>query len=550
MALPRIAPSILLFLLATGAASSAPAVPAPENAKATSANETIGMVTETTIGPEGTVLLRTLTPGGDLPSNMDPLQPLEPLGALRGVNTYLWVDRNHQNAIAERVAISGNGQYGFAGWWLNSKRVSLYSILGDEIPEWSRPMIADFQIDVDANLSGDRLTATARGDSLYVLTSASSDPLYSHQYTPPLVGYRTSVSNSGNSYMSGGGNPDGTSGEVYVYDGTGILRFKTQITAPPEGVFMSADGLVAAANVRGYVKVWDAMTGALRDSIPISGETQTPAVLSGDGGRLVTGGFSHVVRVYEWNGSEYVQLWGYNMPGVTWTTAVAISEDGSTVAAGGWSVAGLYSGRVVIFDISSSTPLWTDSSFGDWVASVSLSANGQTLAAGSWGRYDGTVGTVVSVYSRSSAIPTDTITDDGVTGVGSCMCVDISRDGHYLMAGGKAVHAREFGSGGWAMAMELADPAGISDGTALPRFVASPNPFTGSVRIDLAAGTTAPSGPVSIFAADGRLVRTFSRESADRGWIWDGTDASGSAVSAGAYFLRSEAGSLRLVRVR
>jgi hypothetical protein len=51
------------------------------------------------------------------------------------------------------------------------------------------------------------------------------------------------------------------------------------------------------------------MTGALRDSIPIPGETQAAAVLSGDGGYLVTGGFNRTVNLYQWNGSDYAPAW-------------------------------------------------------------------------------------------------------------------------------------------------------------------------------------------------------------------------------------------------
>jgi len=52
----------------------------------------------------------------------------------------LWVDRNHQAAIAAHTAISGNGMWIQAGWWLNNERTSLYRTLGTNTPNWSYPM--------------------------------------------------------------------------------------------------------------------------------------------------------------------------------------------------------------------------------------------------------------------------------------------------------------------------------------------------------------------------------------------------------------------------
>ncbi|MBM3318650.1 MAG: WD40 repeat domain-containing protein, partial [Candidatus Eisenbacteria bacterium] len=401
----------------------------------------------------------TQAPGAPLLCAEDGTSPGMP--SRGGSNEYLWLDTSHLNAIAEEVAITGDGAFGIVGWWLNNERTALYEVSGDNLPEWTRAMpLADFQIRVDADEAGNALVSTARNDSLYVFSAASPQPLHTGWYTDPRVGYGCAVSAGGDTYASVGGHPPGTAGgEIRVYDGGGALRFKAMLSANPEGVAVSADGLVAAANTRTHVKVWDAVTGALRDSVAIPGETQVAAVLSGDGGVLVTGGFSRRVWVHEWDGSDYVQAWSYLIPSTTWISALGISRDGSTIAVGTWT--NQNGGQVLVFDRTISTPLWTDAGYGDWVAEVALTPDGGRIAAASWGRLGGSFGPIVSVYERRSATPIYTLGDDAIAGVGSCFSVDISADGTAVLAGGKAVHAREMGSGGWVMAIDLGDPAGL-----------------------------------------------------------------------------------------
>ena len=131
---------------------------------------------------------------------------------------------------------------------------------------------------------------------------------------------------------------------------------------------------------------------------------------------------------------------------------------------------------MVVYNRTSATPIWTDASFGDEVQSVAVTPDGRKIAAASWGRRGGTIGNVISVYERDSSIPLWTIGDDAIAGVGSCMSVDLSENGCFLLAGGKAVHAREFGTGGFVMAIDVASTAGIPDIGGAPALTAGPRP--------------------------------------------------------------------------
>lgn len=453
----------------------------------------------------------------------------------------LWIDRDHQGGIAEQVAIAGNGQVGVAGWWLNSARVALYRVPGGSgAPEWSHPLaLADRAIAVDANAEGDRITSAARGESLLVFEAASPDPLFADWFAPPYLACACAVSDDGTTFAGAAEDPSGPAGEVRVYSGaTGALRFVRALTAKPEGLCVSGDGRFVAANTRGYVKVWDAITGASRDSLAIPGETAIPAVLSDDGVYLVTGGFAKTVRLYRWNGADYVQSWAHTIPGTTRVTALAISRDGTTIVAGTWTNPD--EGQVVVYNRTSPDPIWTDASFGDQLASVAVTPNGQRIAAASWGRLGGSAGSVISVYERATPIPRWTVLDDALAGVGSCMSIDVSESGGFVLAGGKAVHARETGSGGFVLALDIRNPAGVADLGAAPALTVWPNPFRGSLHI---GGVPATDRRVSIWSADGRLVR-----SVDGAW-WNGRDDAGRDVPVGVYFVRHDGATCAPVRV-
>jgi len=507
-----------------------------------------GVVQETVLDPAGRVLVRTLTPAPGLPEFPSANAP-----AYRGATDYLWLDTAHGAAIAADVAITGDGAFGCAGWWLNNKRTSLYAMSDDNVPEWERLMPAvEFQIRVDANRA-DRIATTGRADSLYVFDVGSNVPVASQWFEPGHVGQYSAISADGGTYAAVAGVPSGV-GAIYVYDGvTGVLRFTGPLTGTLHGLTLSADGRFAAATTRTSVKIFDTTTGALRDSVAIAGETQIGSALSGDGRYLVTGGLARIVRAYEWNGTDYEQIWLDAIGGTTWATALAISDDGSTVAAGAW--VNPSGGHVVLYDISSGIPLWVDTSYGDWISDLDLTPDGGLLVASSWGDLDTTEGNVVSVYERSSALPIHAIPDDAVFGVGSAESVAISDDGTKVIAGGKSVHARLLGDGGFVMAIDLLDPTAVETAGALggSAWRVLPNPFVEGTRIEASRQLSSPH--LDVVAVDGSLVRRLERNGlGDTTWSWDGRDDRGEQVPTGVYYIRSEADRLdepmRIVRIR
>ncbi len=370
----------------------------------------------------------------------------------------LWVDRNHQNAIAQHTSIAGNGMWIQAGWYLNNERTSLYRTLATSTPDWTFPMTnVDFFISVDVSMTGSGIGVLARGESCYGFNSSSPAPLW--VYTLSGVNFSSSaqgpticVNDDGTVYAAAG--IQGGLGKLLLLDeyGDTIRTMNFNPTRGIYGVDMANDASVICVSTYDAVYVFN-YDGTRRDSIFNYG--QTCAKISGDGAYLVRGDFYASVYLYHWNGTSYVLRW-QNNTGHPWVTALAISEDASTIMAGTYSYSPSNAGKVLLYDSSSATPLWQYTQYGDYVCSCALTQNGSRGVAGSWGQYNATFGDVLTVFDRGSATPIFQLLDD-IDEPGSIFSVDIAKDGSFITAGGKAVHARAMGNGGEVYAIRMLD---------------------------------------------------------------------------------------------
>jgi hypothetical protein len=374
----------------------------------------------------------------------------------------LWVDRSHQNAIAQHTAIAGNGMWIQAGWYLNNERTNLYRTLGTATPTWSFPMpTADWFISTDVSMNGGDIGTLADGEACYSFSSASAAPKWSYSLPPGFdfssssQGPTISVTDDGSVYAALA--RGSSEGRLFLFDQNGDT-IRTISFNPNSGIYgidMANDGSVICVSTYYAIYVFNA-DGSRRDSIANYG--QTAAKISGDGTYVVKGDFYTRVYLYRWNGSSYDLVWQC-FTGHPWVTAVAISDDGSTIMAGTYQYSPANTGKVLLFDSSSATPLWQYTQYGDYVASCALSEDGARAVAGSWGQYNATFGDVLTVFDRSSATPIFQLLDD-IDEPGSVFSVDISKDGSFITAGGKAVHAREMGNGGEVYAMRMLDALG------------------------------------------------------------------------------------------
>lgn len=375
----------------------------------------------------------------------------------------LWVDRNHQYAVAENVRISDDGMYIVAGWWLNNERVSLYRTTGNEFPVWfySTPT-AQWQIYTGISQNGNSISAQSNGTPLYKWNKQNQIPEWTYEYTGGLIvaGRKTTaVSFDGTTVASIASG--GATGRLFVFDApTGNLLYTADFdpTNGLYGVDISDDGSVVCVTTYNMIYVYE--NGNLRETIPHYG--QTDARIDGTGNHLVRGDFQGYVRVYEWNGSNYNLLWQAYIGG-PWVTGVDISRDGSTIMAG----TGYSNGTVYMWDISSSTPLWSYQnygSYGAYIYEVALSGDGSRGIVASWGDTASTGNFyVITVHDKNSATPIIGVTRNQEPG--SIFSCDISDDGTFATAGGKAVHAYVGGNGGEVYAIIVGSAPSLNVGT-------------------------------------------------------------------------------------
>ncbi len=388
----------------------------------------------------------------------------------------LWVDRDHQNAIAEHVAISGNGAWIQAGWYLNNERTSAYYTFGTSTPSWTFPLSSSQGfIPVDLSQNGDDIGVCTPGEPLS--SFGSTGPIPKWRYPPP-PGYKIVTSFQGSSV---GVSEDGTiyalltqndaEGRLYIFNSSGdtIRSIGFDPNSGIYGLDLSDDGSVFCITTYRAIYVFN-IDGTRRDSLYHYG--QTVAKISGDGNYLVRGDFNSHIVLYRYNGTNYETVWT-DYATHPWITAVAISGDGSTIMAGTFAYSPTYAGMVLMYDSSSAQPLWSYDQYGDMVSNCALSSDGQRGVAGSWGQYNGTFGDVITVFVKDSANPLLQVLDD-IDESGSIFSVDISDDGSFITAGGKAVHAREWGNGGEVYAIRILDSLNLDVGVSK---INIPGPF-------------------------------------------------------------------------
>jgi len=371
----------------------------------------------------------------------------------------LWVDRNHLYAIANDMAITGDGQYIQSGWWLNNMRLSNYRTAGNSTPVWVAPFPnAQWMISVGSSFSGDAISAANSSLPAQAWSKDSPLPKWSVNYPsgmPPGLGEAVSKDGSKVAFVG----IQGGVATLYMFDVQTGDTLYTRTFGAPNGlagiggggencVDISADGSVVCASGYDTVVVWRSGVRAAA----IYNYSQVQAKISGNGNRVVLGSFSSYLATYEWSGSAYVLHWtAYTSE--PWVCAVAISADGSTVSA----ITGYNGGRAYAYDWSSSTALWTYGNFGSYGAMGSgagISSNGGYLIFSNWGDTLAT-GTfdVCAVFQRSSGTPIFEITRNDEPG--SLFACAISDSGTFATAGGKAVHAYMMGNGGEVYAIQV-----------------------------------------------------------------------------------------------
>ena len=363
-------------------------------------------------------------------------------------------------AIANVTELNSDGTLPLTAWGLNNMRVSRYTD-ANNIPMWEHSTVP-YDPNVDVSDDGSIIAAT-QGTDFYLLDNLTGAVKYQMTMPDTLYATQISVSRDGSQVVflaEAFGN--GTVAVAFALDLSGVTPVVDWTLEVPKneignwaGVNFSASGNRVVINGRNHIYVLDPADGYVIWDRFVD-NTEAPAVISGDGSVIVTADNSGFVqtRIFDSVTVEYDLLWQYRVPVgayTNWASSVDISADGNTIVAGTLLFySASYDGSIIAFDtFGGGTPKWVYTGAGDLVDDIALSDDGKVCAAVTWGDL---------AHARPDLFVFDVQTGGlayEFVSPGSFFTVDISHDGQRVFAGGKAVHAREFGSGGLAYLVQV-----------------------------------------------------------------------------------------------
>ena len=365
-----------------------------------------------------------------------------------------WTSDLGTNAIANTVALNNDADVDVTAWGLNNMRVSKYTN-ENNTPNWefsTNPV--DPNIDV-AKL-GEYISVTA-GTDFYIFDTTGTQ-LFDYTLPDSFYASFAGISRDGSwAVFLASSQGSSTTSRAYGVDVSGgsptiawTIDVPTTEIGNWTGVNFAANSSKVVINGRYHIYVLNQSDGSLIWD-GFADNTESPVVISGDGNVIVSADNSGFVKTLVYNSSSgnYEQIWQYKIPptdGFTnWASSVGISANGNTIVAGTLMFyTSHYDGWVIAFDTyGNGTPKWIYSGAGDLVDDIAVSDDGRVAAAATWGDLNQTNRNDLLVFDVETGQMTYQVTTPG-----SFFTCDISPDGKKVFAGGKAVHAREFGNGG------------------------------------------------------------------------------------------------------
>ena len=372
--------------------------------------------------------------------------------------TFVQID-DDADAIARYCSISGDGKYIFVNWMLNYERVSLYhSCLSPGIPPiWEQNASEEFQGQVGISSDGSIISAGELNKG-YEWKKYSNTPLNVYELgSNNMRGAKTSRDNSKVLYLSY--NSGKGKGKISVYDAESYaLLWEYEFDRYPQGFDCTPHGDTVAVSTYDSVYVFTE-SGQLGHGLPLAGWQRPPAI-SANGKRVVTGDYDGYMRIYQWNGVEYTQIYSHRVPPsggyISWVGCVDISDDGKLVLMGSDCYIGT-DNYVACFEdegLGFSLKWKSTSPYAGGILSCRLSSDGSIAIVGCAGDTIPS-GDVVCVYNTSDSIPILNISNSQEPG--SITWVDIDEAGEWACASGKAVNIQQWGKGGQVYAIHIGE---------------------------------------------------------------------------------------------
>lgn len=363
-------------------------------------------------------------------------------------------------SVGSKIQVSATSSQTFMSWWLNDERVSMYE--DSQTAVWENFIETDWEWPID--LTEDGAWAASGYDTVaQVFSNAASVPFWEVIVDGTMLGVKL--------------NPDGS--KLFLarnYAGNAYVDCYTVGEDDPEwSTMFSGNGTVFTGSddgstmvlcqYSGYNKMWVIGTEDGDVIFDAFYKNQSPPALSYDGSIILNGDYSGNVHVYKYDEllNTYTNEWSYKVGGggtSVWVVGMGVSGDGSTLAVGTliFISGGFYEGEIYLFNSWSPEPLWIFEGAGDEVASIDFTFDGSLMAAAGWGPIDHSKPDCW-LFRKQSNTPYFSVNTPG-----SFNAVDISDDGTLCAVTGKAVHNREFGSGGLLYNIDPHPGGGLLEG--------------------------------------------------------------------------------------
>lgn len=398
---------------------------------------------------------------------LTPLAPSPGLTRTSGTQTMtagpglVWTHKdNGKKWIAEAVSIGNHGTQVFSQYYLNNTAAALLSRHDQEPPVavWEvlndpdNPGGVDSAEETDIHVS---ITETETGVNQRIIKvskySSGAGPDWVYTYPHLTAGkLYIQISNDGQIIVAAVGNPVTGENDILVFHPSSAVptaTFSLQ-SGTMWGFDLSADGSRMVIGIHTTAYVLEVPSGNVLFTLNHAHSLSSCGVaISGDGSVFASGGGQGRIRIWEWNGSTYINTFTDITPGGGIVRTIAISDDSTTVAYGiGYAYPSLEVDTKAI-DVPGKIVTMHEkvTSYGQYqntAYDVAICAEGSRFAVAQFGDEPDLV-EEVRIFEKYSSVPIATLNLKG-----SAFNVDISSDGKWVVAGSKAVHANQSGSGG------------------------------------------------------------------------------------------------------
>ncbi len=364
---------------------------------------------------------------------------------------------NDPAGIIESCALADTVDDAWIGVNLNFQRLGYFSTSGDGTELFNYDAAGADMVAVasaeDVSLGVMLMVRDGKLNVLGFTATGGNTPAWSYVFDAPYTGagpWGADVSADGSVVLvcgRSGGSAD-PSRLVQINGLTGAVVREDDLSVGAMAVDVSDDGSRAALTLGATTSIIDTATAAELFSFAVSG-SGGEARLSGNGMVAVAGGFN--LRCYRDTGAGWTLAYTEQESTQWYGNGLALSNDGTTLFAGSrnYSTSEL---RMRVIDVVNSVELarLVSAPTGakqDVFERAEATADGSYFAAGTWGQE-------TNPHDEVMVLDRDANIVAGIDMPGSAFCMDFTRDGRYVLASGKHVHANDFGNGGDAYVYE------------------------------------------------------------------------------------------------